>query len=55
MVPDTFFRIIEIGFVGYAPIVFGRETNYLAMAIAVAANGNIVVQDFEDYLVQPGS
>jgi hypothetical protein len=53
--PGTFFRVIEIGYIGYAPWVFGRETNYLAMAITVASNGDFIVQDFEDYLVQPVS
>lgn len=53
MVPDTFFRVMEIGYVGYAPWFFDRETNYLAMAITVLANGDVTVQDFEDYLIQP--
>jgi hypothetical protein len=53
MEPDTFFRAIETGFVGYAPVVFGRETGYFTVAIAVSSNGTVIAQDFENYLVYP--
>ena len=53
MATATYFRVIEIGYVGYAAWVFGRETNYLSMAITVTARGHITVQNFEDYLVRP--
>lgn len=53
MAPDTFFRVIETGSVGYAPDDFGRETSYFAVAITVLANGDVIAQDFEDYLVHP--
>lgn len=53
LAPNTYFRVIKLGYVGYAPWVFDCETSYFAMAMTVAANGSIIIQNFEDYFVNP--
>jgi hypothetical protein len=50
MEPDTHLIIIDVGFFGYAPFIFGRELSHGARAIAMHHDGRFMRVEFEEIL-----
>jgi hypothetical protein len=48
MEPGTHLIIIDVGFFGYAPFLFGRELSHGARAIAMHQDGRVFQIEFED-------